>query len=155
MTIQRSTGPANPVWVERTGPGTFEGHNPRGARVALSAAGVEGEYFTPGELLKVALAACSAVTAEAPLVRALGEDLSLEVRAEAASTPEHRYEHILEEMLVDLSGLDQATRERVLTVVQRAVDAHCTVGRTVEHGAHVTFTVSQPAPRPTQQPTEA
>ena len=39
--------------------------------------------------------------------------------------------------MVDLSGLDEADRERVLTVVRRAIDRNCTVGRTLEHGADV------------------
>jgi len=145
MTIEQTSGPTNPVWVLRTGPKTFSGHNPRGASVAIAATGVEGEYFTPGELMKVALAACSAVTSESPLVRALGEDFDLEVRAAGAADQEHkRYPELLEEMLVDLSGLDEAARERVLTVVQRAIDGHCNVGRTLEHGAQVALTIHQP-----------
>lgn len=142
MTIDAAPGPANPVWVHRTGKGTFTGHNPRGATVALSAAGVEGEFFTPGELLKVALAACSAVTAEAPLVRALGDDVDVEVRV-AAPSVDRRYPNLVEELLVDLSALDDATRERVLTVVQRAIDGYCTVGRTLEAGATVDLTIRE------------
>ena len=140
MSIDLEPGPANPVHVTRTGPGTFTGHNPRGATVQLSASGVPGEYFTPGELLKVALAACSAVTAEAPLARALGGDFDLEVRA-AAESVDRRYPAILEQLIVDLSGLDDATRERVLTVVARAIDGYCTVGRTLEAGATVTLEI--------------
>src|SRR5690606_30129787 len=113
--IETTAGPSNPVWVRRSGTKTFTGHNPRGASVQISASGVEGEYFTPGELMKVALAACSAVTAEAPLARALGEDYDVEIRAAGAAHPtEKRYPALLEEMLVDLSGLDPVARERVL-----------------------------------------
>jgi len=142
MAIDTTAGPSNPVWVRRSGPRTFTGHNPRGANVQLAASGVEGEYFTPGELLKVALAACSAVTAEAPLARALGEDYDVEVRVAGASHPtEDRYPALLEEMLVDLGGLEPAARERVLTVVQRAIDGHCTVGRTLMQSASVDLTI--------------
>lgn len=141
MTIEQTPGPTNPVWVLRTGPKTFSGHNPRGASVQLAAFGVEGEYFTPGELLKVALAGCTAVTSEAPLVRALGEDYDLEIRAAGASE-DNRYPALLEELLVDLSSMDDAARERVLTVLERAIDKHCTVGRTVSAGARVDLTIA-------------
>lgn len=143
MTIDVEPGPANPVQVRRSGPGTFTGHNPRGAQVSIAAAGVEGAHFTPGELLKVALAACSAVTAEAPLVRALGDDVDLEVRAEGASV-ERRYPTLVEELIVDLSSLDEAARHRVLTVVQRAIDGHCTVARTLQAGATVELSIREP-----------
>jgi len=145
MTIEQTAGPTNPVWVLRTGPKTFSGHNPRGASVQLSASGVEGEYFTPGELMKVALAACSAVTAEAPLVRALGEDYDVEIRAAGAAHPEEkRYPALVEEMLVNLSALDEVARDRALTVVQRAIDGHCNVGRTLLAGATVDLTIHEP-----------
>src|SRR5690606_32006525 len=104
MSIEHSAGPGNPVWVQRTGVKTFTGHNPRGATVQIAASGVDGEYFTPGELLKLALAACSAVTAEAPLARALGDDYDVEFRAAAVrDNDERRYPAVVEEMLVDLS----------------------------------------------------
>ncbi len=142
MTIELSSGPSNPVWVRRTGVKTFTGHNPRGASVQISASGVEGEYFTPGELMKVALAACSAVTAESPLARALGDDYDVEVRAAGAADPdEKRYPALVEELVVDLSDLDEATRARVLTVVERAIDGHCNVGRTLMAGATVDLAI--------------
>jgi len=142
MSIDVSPGPANPVWVQRTGVKTFSGHNPRGAAVQIAASGVEGEYFTPGELMKVALAACSAVTAESPLARALGDDYEVEVRAAGATdTAERRYPALVEEFIVDLSALDEATRARVLTVVERAIDGFCNVGRTLMAGATVDLTI--------------
>ena len=49
---------------------------------------------------------------------------------------------LLEEALeADLSGLDDAETARVLTVVQRAVDQVCTVGRTLKSGTKVNFRV--------------
>src|SRR5690606_39030576 len=113
---------------------------PRGATVQVSAAGVPGEYFTPSELLKVALAGCSAVTAEAPLARALGDDYELEVRA-AGESVDRRYPELAEQLVVDLSGLDDDARERVLRVVTRAIHGYCTVGRTLEAGAVVALEI--------------
>jgi uncharacterized OsmC-like protein len=49
---------------------------------------------------------------------------------------------LLEEALeVDLSGLDDAEKARVLTVVERAIDQVCTVGRTLKSGTKVRFQV--------------
>ena len=53
-----------------------------------------------------------------------------------------RYPALLEELVVDLSALDATARERLLTVVHRAIDQHCTVGRTLEAGATVQLTVT-------------
>ncbi len=44
--------------------------------------------------------------------------------------------------MVDLSGLDDVARTRLLTVVARAVEANCTVARTLDRGAAVHLTVA-------------
>lgn len=44
-------------------------------------------------------------------------------------------------MVIDLSGLTSEERQRVLTVVERAVDQVCTVGRTLKAGAEVNFSI--------------
>jgi len=50
---------------------------------------------------------------------------------------------VLEErMELDLSGLSEDEVARVLTVVQRAIDQACTVGRTLKSGTKVTFEVT-------------
>jgi uncharacterized OsmC-like protein len=64
------------------------------------------------------------------------------VRVFGQSNPdEDRYDHLREELVVDLSGLDDVARSRLLTVVNRAIDAHCTVARTLTNGATVDLTV--------------
>ena len=45
-------------------------------------------------------------------------------------------------MELDLSGLSEDERKRVITVVERAIDQVCTVGRTLKSGTEVTFEVS-------------
>ena len=61
------------LWVERTGVRRYTGHSSRGAEVLVGSEDVEG-VFTPGELLKIALAACSGMSSDAPLRSRLGED---------------------------------------------------------------------------------
>lgn len=94
--------------------------------------------FTPGELLKVALAGCAGMTSDAGLARRLGDDFALTVRAHGQSDEaEDRYITIEEDMDVDLSGLSEKELARLQRVVSRAIDQHCTVGRTVTQSAEV------------------
>src|SRR5882757_5006806 len=107
------------LWVERTGVRRYTGRSSRGAEVLVGSEDVDG-VFTPGELMKIALAACSGMSSDAPLRRRLGE----------------------EHMELDLSGLSEDEVARLLTVVERAIDQVCTVGRTLKSGTKVTFEVS-------------
>jgi uncharacterized OsmC-like protein len=129
------------LWVERTGVRRYTGHSSRGAQVLIGSAGVDG-VFTPGELMKIALAACSGMSSDSPLARRLGDDYQATVRVSGdADRDEERYPLLEEALEIDLSGLDDAEKERVLTVVQRAVDQVCTVGRTLKSGTKVNFQV--------------
>lgn len=135
--------PPTELWVERTGTRTYTGRSSRGAEVLVGPVEA-GAVFTPGELLKIALAGCTGMSADAPLARRLGDDVPVTVRVWGQSDPqEERYFDIHEELVVDLSGLDEAARRRLLTVVQRAIDANCTVSRTLTHGTAVHLTLPE------------
>lgn len=130
------------LWVERTGTRRYTGHSSRGAQVLIGSEDVQG-VFTPGELLKIALAACSGMASDAPLARRLGEDYPATVRvAGAADRDQERYPRLTEELELDLSGLSDAERQRLRTVVERAIDASCTVGRTLTSGTAISFEVT-------------
>ena len=99
--------------------------------------------FTPGELLKIALAACSGMSSDLPLARRLGDDYKAVIKVSGAADREQERYPLLEETLeLDLSGLADDERERLLVVVNRAIDQVCTVGRTLESGTTVNFEVS-------------
>jgi uncharacterized OsmC-like protein len=130
------------VWAERTGSRTYTGRNARGAEVRMGPSSA-GAVFTPGELLKVALAGCCGMSSDLPLARRLGPDYAATVRVSGAGDElEDRYPHLREEIVVDLSALEGAALERLLIVVQRAVDENCTVGRTLLAGASVALVVT-------------
>lgn len=130
------------LWVERTGNRRYTGRSSRGGHVLVGSMGDEGT-FTPGELLKIALAACAGLSADAALARRLGDDVPVTIAVGGPSDePEDRYPALADDLRVDLSGLDDETRTRLLTVVRRAVAEHCTVSRTLEASARVTFTVN-------------
>src|SRR6478609_597999 len=130
------------LWVERTGVRRYTGRSSRGAEVIIGNEDVEG-VFTPGELMKIALAACSAMASDAPLSRRLGDDYPATIKVSgAADREQERYPLLEERMELDLSGLSEDELARALTVVQRAIDQACTVGRTLKSGTKVTFEVT-------------
>ncbi|MGD1173522.1 OsmC family protein [Mycobacterium seoulense] len=130
------------LWVERTGSRRYTGHSSRGAQVLVGSEDVEG-VFTPGELLKIALAACSGMSSDQPLARRLGDDYKAVVRVSGDADREREVYPLLEETLeLDLAGLSPAEKERLLTVVDRAIDLVCTVGRTLKAGTQVEFKVT-------------
>jgi uncharacterized OsmC-like protein len=129
------------LWVERTGVRRYVGHSSRGAQVLVGSEDVD-DVFTPGELMKIALAACSGMSSDHPLARRLGDDYQATIRVSGDADREQEVYPLLEEALeIDQSGLDGSEKDRVLTVVQRAVDQVCTVGRTLKSGTKVSFQV--------------
>jgi len=130
------------LWVERTGSRRYTGHSSRGAQVLVGSEDVDG-VFTPGELLKIALAACSGMSTDEPLARRLGDDYQAVVKVSGPADREQERYPLLEETLeLDLSGLSAEEKQRVLVVVNRAVELVCTVGRTLESGTEVRFGVA-------------
>ncbi len=130
------------LWVERTGSRRYTGYSSRGAQVLVGSEDVDG-VFTPGELLKIALAACSGMSSDEPLARRLGDDYQAVIRVSGAADREQERYPLLEETLeLDLSGLSENEKQRLLVVVNRAVDLVCTVGRTLKSGTTVNFEVA-------------
>ncbi|CAM3277914.1 MULTISPECIES: OsmC family protein [Tsukamurella] len=134
--------PSTELWVERTGVRRYTGRSSRGAEVLVGSADVEG-VFTPGELLKIALAACSGMSTDHVLARRLGEDYDATVRVSGDADRQNEVYPELNEILeLDLSELDEAAQERLITVARRAVDQVCTVGRTLKAGTTVNLDIT-------------
>ncbi|WP_284749753.1 OsmC family protein [Amycolatopsis sp. RTGN1] len=124
--------------VQRDGQHSFVGRNDRGASVRLGRTGAEGA-FSPAELLQIAAAGCSAVTAEELITRRVGEDAKFRVtvsadRREGAS--ELDAVHVAFD--VDVSTLAGDQREALAGAVDRAIERLCTVSRTLKKGIPVT-----------------
>lgn len=130
------------LWVERTGTRTYVGRNGRGAEVAIGPLENQGS-FSPGELMKIALAACTGLTTDAVLARRLGDDFEATITVRGAKDQDaDRYPLITENLVVDLSTLSEKDRTRLLTIVHRAAEEHCTVGRTLTAGTAVALSVN-------------
>ncbi len=139
-----TTAPTS-LLVERTGTRRYTGRSSRGAEVLIGSEGVEG-VFTPGELLKIALAACSGMSSDFPLSRRLGDNYDATIRVSGAADRENEvYPQLDEVMELDLSELDADAQERLVALVERSVDKVCTVGRTLKAGTTVTLTVEREA----------
>ena len=130
------------LWVERTGIRRYTGRSSRGAEVLIGSVTDDG-VFTPGELLKIALAGCSGLSSDQPLRRRLGDDYPAVIRVSGdADRDAERYPLLQEGLEVDLSALTPEERERLLLVVERAMDQVCTVGRTLKSGTEVTVEIA-------------
>lgn len=134
------------LWVERTGIRRYTGYSDRGAEVLVGSEDVEG-VFTPGELLKIALAACSGMASDQPLRTRLGDDYDATIRVSGPADREQERYPLLEERLeLDLSGLSEAELAKLRTVVERSIDKACTVGRTLKSGTQVNFEIHEVQP---------
>ncbi len=130
------------LWVERTGIRRYTGRSSRGAEVLIGSETDEGVFTPPGELLKIALAGCSGLSSDQPLRRRLGDDYPAVIRVSGpADRDQERYPLLEEKLEIDLSGLSAEEIERLVVVVNRAIDQVCTVGRTLKSGTEVRFEV--------------
>ena len=129
------------LWVERTGARRYTGRSSRGAEVLIGGVDVDG-VFSPGELMKIALAACSGMASDQPLARRLGDGYRTTISVTGAADRDNEvYPALSETLHIDLSGLSAEEAERVHTVVQRAIDSVCTVGRTLKSGTRVSLEI--------------
>ncbi|KAA0919521.1 OsmC family protein [Dietzia sp. ANT_WB102] len=134
---QQAAHPDPDLRVERTGTRRYVGLSSRGARVEIGSAGVDG-VFTPGELLKIALGACTAMASDFTISRRLGDDYAATVRVSGdADREDERYPRLEETYELDLSALDPKMADRVIDMIRRSVDAACTVGRTLTAGTEI------------------
>ena len=123
----------NSVWAERTGTRQYLGRNARGAEVRV---GMGPGEFSPGELLKIALATCNTLSADHRLAKALGEDFEANVIcATLKNEEEERYSDMDVQIVTDLSGLAPEQLSTLTERVERAIERGCTVGHTLEKGA--------------------
>lgn len=138
QTADRTGPPA--LQAQRVGSRTFLARNDRGAEVLVGPDDVEGT-FTPGELLALALAVCSGMSADHRLAHHLGPDYEAVLGVTRTPVPdENRYAGFDVDIAVDMSALDPDARRTMLERAARAAQRGCTVGRTVRAGADYSLT---------------
>lgn len=123
----------NSVWAQRTGTRQYLAHNARGAEVRV---GTGPGEFSPGDLLKIALATCNTLSADHRLAKALGEDAEVVVVCAALKhETEERYTDFDVQILADFASLSPEQRAALTARVEGAIERSCTVGHTLERGA--------------------
>ena len=141
--------PATRVWADRTGVRSYLGHSARGGSVAIGDKSYPGT-FTPGELLRLALASCAAFSSDAALVRRLGPDAQARVEVVGDYDPvADTYTAFTERLVANLADLNGADRERLAAVLERAIDKSCTVKHTLEAPRPVDFALVDAHQEPT------
>ncbi|SEA72715.1 Uncharacterized OsmC-related protein [Bowdeniella nasicola] len=130
-----------PISLRRLGTRTFVATAPRGQQLTVGPADVPGA-ITPGELLQIALAGCNAMSADARMSHALGEDHDSTwwVRAifEAEGDEYVGFDVVAD---ADLSALDSEEETKLAQRAAAAIARLCTVGHTLEGNPVTTLTV--------------
>lgn len=129
------------LWVERTGTRRYIGRSTQGAQVLVGSEDVDG-VFTPESCSRSHSphAAGWPVTSRWPGGSATTTRRWSRYPVRPTATRE-RYPLIEETMELDLSGLTEDEKERLLVVINRAVELACTVGRTLKSGTTVNLEV--------------
>src|SRR5690625_163855 len=141
-TPEETVSPARALWAERQGGPQYIARNGRGAEVRLGSGDTDG-VFSPGELLKIALAACTALSADHVLRSRLGEDFPALVGVSSTGVEgENRYGSLDVELVLDMSELEEDRRAKLPERVARTAERQCTVGRTLKAGADYELTIS-------------
>nr|WP_300336633.1 OsmC family protein [Actinomyces sp.] len=123
------------VWAERTGTRQYLARNARGGEVRV---GTGPGELSPGELLKIALATCSTLSADHRLAKALGEDFEASVICTSIrNEEEERYSDLDVQIVTDLSSLSPEQLATLRERVEGAIERGCTVGHTISKGAAI------------------
>jgi uncharacterized OsmC-like protein len=100
-------------------------------------------HFTPGELLKLALAGCAGMSSDRVIARRLGDDYAATVWAHGTSDPAgERYFAIDEEILLGLDALEASERVKLLAIIRASIDRSCTIARSVKDCIELSKTVN-------------
>ncbi len=125
--------------VERTGTRQYIARNERGSELVI---GYGPGEFSPGDLLKLAILGCNALSSEARFARVLGDEFEItgKITAEYLKS-EDRFTSFAVELLPDLSALYPEDRAQLLERAAKAVARYCTISHTVEQSAATTLTI--------------
>lgn len=116
--------------IERTGIRTYVARNDRGAEVKIGKG--PGE-FSPGDLLKLALAGCNAMSSDARFAAALGDDFAQITTVDGDYDPKADvFNSFAIELIQDLSTLNEEQQADLLRRAEAAIERYCTIGHTLD-----------------------
>jgi putative redox protein len=124
------------IKVERTEDGRYLATNERGAVIELTGDG-SGPYFSPVELLLVAVAGCNIVTTE-PLTAQRGHRMAtLIASATAEKIERNKLGPVTLSYTAELPAGDADAEKVFKDVAERVEERHCTVSRSLREGTPV------------------
>lgn len=129
------------VFAERTGTRTYLGKNSRGAEVKI---GMGPGEFSPGELLKLALATCNTLSADQTIAATLGDDFpaSVSITADYDEDADKFTAFYVHFEVPGAADLPEDKRERLVYRAERAIDSHCTIAHTLVEATPCEKTIS-------------
>ncbi|BAR06476.1 OsmC family protein [Scardovia inopinata] len=130
------------LWVERKEDGTWVGHKDDKAEVVF---GHGDDVFSPGDLLKIALAACAGLSSQFAVESALGQGKGARIVVDGTYDSDgDKYVSFSENLVVDatdakLSDDDAAKLEER---IKRHIDKSCTVKHTLVEATPVRMDIN-------------
>lgn len=121
---------AKQLWVERREDGNWEGHSSEGASIVI---GHSEGMFNPGDLMKIALAACGSMSSHMPVERVLGENKGARIEVSGDYDDDNdRYNSFSEKVIVDASdkGLNDEDARKLEKRIRAHIEKDCTVMHT-------------------------
>ncbi|RSX58840.1 OsmC family protein [Bifidobacterium samirii] len=118
------------LWVERNKDGSWDAFSDDGAHIKF---GHGKGVFTPGDLMKIALAGCAALSSQFAIEHTLGEGNGAKVVVDGTYDADHdAYINFNEQLVVDAvdAGLSDEDAEKLKERIVRHVDKGCTVKHT-------------------------
>ena len=118
------------LWVERNKDGSWDAFSDDGGHIKF---GKDRGQFTPGDLMKVALAGCAALSSQFAIEHTLGEGKGAKIVVDGTYDPENdAYTGFEEQVVIDASdaGLSEEDADKLKERVTRHIDKGCTVKHT-------------------------
>ncbi len=125
--------------VTRTGTRQYVADNGKGSTLEI---GYGPGQFSPGDLLKLAVLGCNALSSDARFARALGDDFELfgSVAADYLEADD-RFTTFQVDLKPVMPFIDPQAREQLLRRASKAIERNCTITHTVKAGAQVEFSI--------------
>ena len=118
------------LWVERNKDGSWDAFSDDGAHIKF---GKDRGQFTPGDLMKIALAGCAALSSQFAIEHTLGEGRGARIVVDGTYDADtDAYLNFNEQLVVDATdaGLSDEDAEKLAERIRRHVDKGCTVKHT-------------------------
>ncbi len=118
------------LWVERNKDGSWDAYSEDGAHLKF---GHGKGVFTPGDLMKIALAGCAALSSQFAIEHTLGEGKGAKIVVDGTYDADNdAYINFNEQVVVDAmdAGLSDEDAEKLKERITRHIDKGCTVKHT-------------------------